>query len=450
MNGKGDLTEGPIWKKLVMFFIPMAAGTLFQQFYNAVDAFVVGKYVGTGALAAVGGTPAVLSNLLIGFFTSLAAGASVVIAQHYGARNMRRVSQEVYTSMTFCGLVGIVLGALVILLTPQLLTLMKTPADTMADAITYTRIYFSGTLFMLLFNMASGILRAIGDSRRPFIFLFISCALNIGLDLFFVLVLHMGVSGVAWATVIAQAVSMICSLVCLCVSKEEAIHIKKIRIRWDILGSMMRIGVPAGLQSAMYSFSNVILQIGVNTLGTVVVASWSMNGKIDGIYWATASAFGTAVTNFVGQNFGAGRMDRIRRCTKTSMVMFSVMTVSLSVLILAITRPLLAVFSEDLEVIETTWKLTTYFVPYYLFWAVIEVISGVLRGVGDAVKPMIIIAVCVCLLRVVWVMTAFRAWHTLPVLSACYPISWAVADVALLLYYFRGSMFAKRKQKAAE
>ena len=446
MSDKNDLTEGTIWKKLVLYFLPIAAGTLFQQFYNAVDAFVVGKFVGTEALAAVGGTPAVLSNLLIGFFTSLSAGAAVVIAQHYGAKNLRRVSQEVYTSMTFCGLVGIVVGGLVILLAPQILTLLKNTEESMADAITYTRIYFSGTMFMLLFNMASGILRAIGDSRRPFIFLCISCVLNIGLDLYFVIVLGWGVSGVAWATVIAQGVSMICSILCLCFSKEEAIRIKKIKIRWDILGTMMRIGVPAGLQSAMYGFSNLILQIGVNTLGTVVVASWSMNGKIDGIYWATAGAFGTAVTNFVGQNFGAGRMDRIRQSAKTSMKLFAVITVSLSALILLITRPVLGILSDDPGVIETTWKLTTYFVPFYLLWAVIEVISGVLRGVGDAVKPMIIIAVCVCLLRVVWMLSAFQVWHTLPVLSACYPISWGVADVALLWYYFRGSMFSKRKE----
>ena len=447
MKAQTDLTEGVIWKKLVAFFLPIAAGTLFQQFYNAIDAAVVSKYVGTEALAAVGGTPAVLSALLIGFFTALSAGASVVIAQHFGAKNMRRVTQEVYTSITFCTIVGLLLGAIVVALTPQLLAVMKTPADTIELAAVYTRIYFGGTVFMLVFNMAAGILRAVGDSRRPFIFLVISCILNIVLDLVFVIAFKWGVAGVALATVIAQAVSMICAIVCLCVSKEQAIRIKKFKIRWDILGSMMRIGVPAGLQSAMYGFSNVILQIGVNTLGTVVVASWSMNGKIDGVYWATASAFGSAVTTFVGQNYGAGRVDRIRQTTRTSMKLFSVITIVFSSVILLVSKPLLAVLSEDPAVIQTTWNLTTYFVPYYLFWTVIEVVSGVLRGVGDAVKPMIIIAICVCALRMVWVVTAFNVWHTLPVLSACYPISWVVADIALLIYYFRGSMFARRKQE---
>lgn len=446
---RNDLTVGGIWQKLVLFFLPIVAGTLFQQLYNTVDAVVVGKFVGTEALAAVGGTPATLSSLLIGFFTALSAGAAVVIAQHYGAKNFRRVSQEVYTSVTFCTLVGIILGGTVILLTPEILSLLGTPEDTMDFAIEYTRIYFAGTVFMLLFNMASGILRAVGNSRLPFVLLMIGCALNIGLDLYFVIVLDWKVAGVAWATVIAQAVCAIASIVCLFLSKEECIRIRKFKIRWDILGNMMRIGIPAGIQSAMYGLSNLILQVGVNALGTVVVASWSMSGKIDGIYWATSNAFGTAVTNFVGQNYGAGRMDRIRQCVRTSTKLFSVMTVLLSTLIMLIAQPLLNVFSDDPDVVKTTWDIITYFVPYYLLWTVIEVFSGVLRGVGDAIKPMLIIAVCVCALRVVWVLSAFQIWDTLPVLAACYPISWGTADVALLWYYFRGSMFGKKKGEIA-
>lgn len=441
MKNINDLTDGSIWKKLIIYFLPIAAGTLLQQLYNTVDAVIVGKYVGTEALAAVGGSPAQLSNLLIGFFTSLAAGAAVVIAQHYGAKNYRRVSQEVYTSITFCTLVGILLGLIVIASAPTLLKVMQTPEDTFDMATTYTRIYFCGTLFILIYNMASGILRAVGDSRTPFVLLIVSCLLNIALDLIFILKYDLGVAGAAWATVIAQGVSAVAAVVILFLSKEECIRIRKFKIRWDILGNMLRIGVPAGVQSAMYGLSNLILQIGVNTLGTVVVASWSMSGKIDGLYWATSSAFGTAVTNFVGQNYGAARMDRIKQCVKTSTKLFAGITLALSAIILIIAQPLLTVFSDDPAVRETTWHIITYFVPFYLFWTIIEVFSGVLRGVGDAIKPMIIIALSVCVLRLVWECSAFMIWHTLPVLSACYPISWAVADVALLWYYFRGSMF---------
>ena len=448
MENRNDLTQGVIWKKLIVYFLPIAAGTLFQQLYNAVDAIVVGKFVGTEALAAVGGTPATISNLLIGFFVALSGGAGVVIAQHYGAKDYERVSKEVHTSMTFCFLVGVVLSAAVISFAPPILRFLKTPADTMTDAVRYTRIYFTGCIFMLLFNMASGILRALGESKKPFYYLMVSCALNIGLDLYFVIGLKMGVAGVAWATVIAQAVSSVLTLLDLLRAKGEyRLQIRKLGINGRILGSMLRIGIPAGLQSAMYAVSNMILQTAVNTLGTVVVASWAMSGKVDGVYWAVAGAFGTAVMNFVGQNFGAGRLDRVKECTKTGMIIFTGITAVLSGLLLLLAKPLLTVFTDDPAVIETTWEIITYFVPFYLTWTVIEIFSGVLRGVGDAVKPVIILALGVCVLRVVWVLTVYQIWHTLMIVSICYPISWAVTDVALLTYYFKGSIFAKKKRR---
>lgn len=445
MNDRNDLTQGVIWKKLVLYFLPIAAGTLFQQLYNAVDAIIVGKFVGTAALAAVGGSPATLTNLLIGFFTSLSGGAGVVIAQHKGAKMHDRVSTEVHTSMTFCFLTGIILGALMIVFARPILVFLKTPADTLNEAVEYTRIYFCGCVFMLCFNMGSGILRALGDSRRPFYYLMVSCVVNIFLDLYFVIGLKMGVAGVAWATVIAQAVSAALVTVSLCISKEEdcRLRFRKLGIKWGVLGNMMKIGIPAGLQSAMYGVSNMILQTGVNTLGTVVVASWAMSGKLDGVYWATSSAFGTAVMNFVGQNYGAGRYDRVKASLKTGMKMFAGITVFLSSMILLLARPALHVFTNDPQVIDTTWLIVLYFVPFYLIWTVIEIFSGVLRGVGDAIKPVIIIALGVCLLRVIWVVTVFSIFHNLFTISICYPISWLVTGIALIVYYFKGSMFAK-------
>lgn len=451
MADRNDLTQGVIWKKLILYFLPIAAGTLFQQLYNAVDAIIVGKFVGTGALAAVGGSPATITNLLIGFFVSLAGGAGVVIAQHYGAKMKDRVAVEVHTSLTFCFLIGVIISIAVIVFSPQILSFLKTPADTLDDAVLYTRIYFIGTIFILIFNMGSGILRALGDSKRPFYYLMASCVVNIALDLYFVIILRMGVAGVAWATVAAQAVSAACVVISLCRSKEECcrINIKKLGIDRRVLANMMRIGIPAGLQSAMYSVSNVILQTGVNTLGTVVVASWAMSGKLDGVYWSTASAFGTAVMNFVGQNYGAGRKDRILSCVKVSAGLFAGITAFLSGMILLLARPALTIFTNDPQVIDTTWKIITYFVPFYLLWTVIEVISGVLRGVGDAVKPVIIIGLGVCLLRAIWVLTVFSASHTLLTISLCYPISWGVTDIALLVYYFKGSEFRKKRIKKA-
>lgn len=431
----------------MIYFLPIVAGTLFQQLYNAVDAIVVGKYVGTEALAAVGGSPSTLINLLIGFFTALSSGGCVVIAQHFGAKRKDLVSREIHTSITFCFIAGAVLTAAVIATAPTILNLLKTPGDTLELAVKYTRIYFSGCIFMLLFNMGSGILRALGESRRPFLYLTASCIVNIVLDLFFVIVLRWGVEGVAWATVIAQGVSAVMVMADLCLAKNEyRLCIKSLGMDLKILWEMMKIGIPSGLQSSMYGLSNMILQIGVNTLGTVVVASWAMCGKLDGVYWAAASAFGTAVTNFVGQNYGAGRGDRIKQSVKTSMILFAGMTVFMSAAILLVAKPVLHLFTNDPEVIETTWKLLTYFVPTYLLWTVIELFSGVLRGIGDAVKPMLIIAIGVCVVRVIWVLTVFKIWPTLFLISVCYPISWGVTDVALLIYYFKGSAFAKKKE----
>ncbi len=445
MTDRNDLTEGVIWKKLILFFLPIAAGTLFQQLYNAVDAIVVGKFVGTEALAAVGGSPATFIGLLLGFFVALSGGAGVVIAQRYGAKDADMVSREIHTAVTFCFIVGIVLSGLVIAFAPQVLTLLKTPEDTLEDAVLYTRIYFGGSVFMLLFNMGSGILRALGDSRRPFMYLLVSCAVNIVLDLFFVIALDLGVAGVAWATVIAQGLSTLLILINLARHDNFPLRLRLLGIDREALKEMLRIGVPSGLQSSMYGVSNMILQIGVNTLGTVVVASWSMCGKIDGVYWAVSGAFGTAIMNFVAQNHGAGQPERIKACTKISLKLFSVATLLMSAGILLLAKPVLTIFTNDPAVMETTWKLLTYFVPTYILWTVIEIFSGVLRGVGDALKPFIILALGVCLLRIIWVLTVFQSFHTLFVISISYPISWAVTDVAMLVYYFKGSMFRRKK-----
>ncbi len=435
---KNDLTQGPILKKLFLYFLPIAAGALFQQLYNAVDAIVVGRFVGTEALASVGGSPSILIQLLLGFFISLSGGCAVIIAQFFGAKDEKKVKTSISTSLIFCLIVGAVLTVVVCAFAPGILRLLKTPADTLEGAITYTRIYFAGSIFMLLFNMASSILRAVGDSRRPFIYLIISCAVNIVLDLFFVIVLKLGVSGVAWATTIAQAISCILNLVNLCRRKEYyRLRLKELTMNFTILKKMMGIGIPSGVQSAMYGISNMLLQIGVNSLGTVVVASWSMSGKLDGVYWSLINSFGVAIMNFVAQNYGAGKNERIRECTKVSLIYSLVGTAFLSIVLLLVAKPLLHIFTTDLAVVDTTYKVIWYFVPTYVTWTVIEVLSGILRGKGDAIKPTAIVAGGVCVLRIIWIFTVFHFVPTLFVLSMAYPASWLVTDVLLLIYYFK-------------
>lgn len=435
MQMRNELVEGPIVRKLVGFFLPIAAGTLFQQLYNAVDAFVVGKFVGTEALAAVGGSPAILSNLIIGFFVALTGGAAVVIAQLYGAQEYDRVSTAMGVSYRLCVWLGLGMGALVCLFSPQLLTLLRTPADTFDQALLYQRIYFLGAAFLLLFNMGSGILRSIGDARFPFLCLFVGCGLNIVLDVVFVIAFSWGVMGVAVATVLSQAVAAL--LVTGKLMRLKGPFRLRFREKGDrsLLKRMLRIGIPSGVQSSMYGLSNLLLQVGINTLGTVVVASWAMSGKVDGAFWAVTSAFGTALTTFVGQNYGAGKLDRIRDSARKSLLLMGGLTLAMSGLLLLLARPLLHLLTNDPAVIDTTWYIILLFVPFYIIWVPIEVFSGVLRGVGDVLTPSLILAGGICGFRILWLFTAFRLSPVLLTLCVCYPLSWVVTDIAIYLYF---------------
>ena len=439
-----DLTEGSIWKKLLLFFLPIAMGTLFQQLYNTVDAVVVGRFVGTEALAAVGGSTAQVIALFIGFFVALTGGAGAVVAQLFGAGRETAISQATHSAMSFSLVMGLVVTAIGIPLTPAILQWMGTPADTMAQSIVYLRVYFAGTVFVMLFNMGSSILRAAGDSKRPLYYLMACCLCNIALDLFFVVGLHMGVAGVALATVLSQLLSTILVLWRLChTTASYHLALGQPRIHGPVMRRMLKIGIPAGLQASMYNFSNLIIQVAVNSLGTVVVAAWTMTGKIDGVYWALSNALGTAVMSFVGQNFGAGKTERIQKSIRVSMVLFMAITIVMEGVLLLIGRYGLRFLIQDTRVIACTWEIMTYFVPYYVVWTFIEVISGMLRGVGDAIIPVAITGVGICLLRLVWVATVFEQFHTVRGISLCYPVSWLITAVAMLVYYRQGRWLRK-------
>ena len=436
---KKDLTQGVVWKKLLVFFLPIAAGTCIQQLYNAVDGLIVGRFVGTEALAAVGGSSAQIINLLIGFFVAITSGASVVIAQVYGANRQRDVQLAAGNAIAVFSLLGVLLMLFGLIFSPAMLRLLKTPADTLEDAILYLRIYFIGVPFILILNMESNMLRSVGDSVSPFLFMVVGCVTNILLDCLFVLVFEWGVTGVAVATVAAQMVNMALLTRKLMTTKESyRLSLGELRLKGVYLKNMLRLGIPAGLQSSMYAVSNMIIQVGVNSLGTVVVASWVMTGKTDGIFWAVSNALGAAITSFVGQNRGAGRDDRVKLCMKQGMILSSIITVGLSGLIMLTGRPLLFILTKDQAVRDTTWLMMVYFVPYYFTWVVIEVLSGVLRGYGDAVRPVVIIGIGICLLRIIWIVTLFAEIHTLFVLCLCYPVSWTLTSGAMYVYYRKG------------
>ena len=434
-----DLTQGVVWKKLLVFFLPIAAGTCIQQLYNAVDGLIVGRYVGTIALAAVGGSSAQIINLLIGFFVATTAGTSVVIAQVYGAGRDEDVRLAAGNALAVFALLGLVLMAFGLIATPAMLRLLRTPEDTMEASILYLRIYFLGVPFVLILNMESNMLRSVGDSFSPFLYMVAGCISNIVLDAVFVLVFHWGVAGVAIATVLAQVLNMgLLTWKLLCTKESYRLSLKELKLKGVYLRNMLRLGIPSGLQSSMYAVSNMIIQVGVNSLGTIVVASWAMSGKTDGIFWAVSNALGAAITSFIGQNLGAGRQDRVKLCVKQGLILSFSITVTLSALIMLLGKPMLHILTEDQAVIDTTYQIMTYFVPYYFTWTLIEVLSAVLRGAGDAVRPVIIIGLGICLLRIVWILTLFQWVHTLMVLSLCYVVSWVVTSIAMTVYYRHG------------
>ena len=443
---RNDLTEGVVWKRLLVFFLPIAAGTCIQQLYNAVDGLIVGRFVGTIALAAVGGSSAQIINLLIGFFVAITAGAAVVIAQVYGAGRTRDVQLAAGNAIAVFALMGVGLMILGLAASPAMLRLLRTPEDTMGDASLYLRIYFIGVPFILVLNMESNMLRSVGDSVSPFLYMVVGCLSNIVLDVVFVVLFKWGVAGVAIATVVSQVLNMALLTFKLLHTKEAyRLSFREMKLKGVYLRNMLRLGIPSGLQSSMYAVSNMVIQVGVNSLGTVVVASWAMTSKTDGIFWAVSNALGAAITSFVGQNLGAGKDERVKQCVKEGMILSGIITVSLSGLILLLGRPMLHVLTDDPAVIETTFEMMTYFVPFYFTWTAIEVLSAVLRGAGDAVRPVVIIGLGICLFRIVWIVTLFQIIHTLPVLCLCYVASWVVTDIAMIVYYRKGSWLRRAR-----
>ena len=431
------ITEGSIFGQLLLFFFPILFGTFFQQLYNTADAVVVGRFVGKQALAAVGGTTSTLINLMVGFFVGLSSGATVVISQYYGAKKADKVHWAVHTSVAFSVIGGVLFMAVGLVGARWALTAMHTPEDVMDHAVTYIRIYFLGMVPNLLYNMGAGILRAVGDSRRPLYFLIGSCFVNIILDVVLVAVLRMGVAGAALATISSQLFSAILVILCLTRTQDMyKVEWRKIRIDGRMLQRIIRIGIPAGMQSVMYNISNIIIQAGVNNLGTDNVTAWATYGKVDGLYWMMINALGISVTTFVGQNYGARRMDRVRKGAGACMVIGVVLTSIVSTALYFWGYLFIELFTSDPQVQLISQSLIRFMVPTFITYITIEILSGTLRGVGDAWMPLIITGVGVCLVRVIWIIFALPHFNTILAAAFCYPMTWALTSAAFAVYYY--------------
>lgn len=442
---QNQITEGVIWKQLLLFFFPILFGTFFQQLYNTTDAMIVGRFVGKEALAAVGGPTGPLINFLIGFFMGLSSGAGVVISQFYGAGQKEEVSRAVHTAVAFSILCGAAITAIGIPAAPYALRAMGTPKDILPYAVLFMRVYFIGVIPNLIYNMGAGILRAIGDSKRPLYFLIASCFTNIILDVIFVVFWHMGVFGAALATILSQLLSAVLVILILIRAKDSyRLSLKAVRIHKDMLERVIRIGFPAGLESVMYSLSNIIIQSSVNTLGTDTIAAWTAYGKIDSLFWMVLSAFGISITTFVGQNYGAGKKERIYKGIRVCTVMAFTATIFLSAFLYTFGSHIFLLFTSDRDVIAKGTEILRYLVPAFFTYVFIEIYSGSLRGTGDCWLPMILVLFGVCVLRIVWILAAVPLKPTIETVIFSYPLTWATTSLMLFVYF---NWFSRLKRK---
>ena len=408
-RARQQITEGVIWKQLLIFFFPILMGTFFQQMYNTVDTIIVGRLVGTEALAAVGATGPLVS-MVNGFFIGVSSGATVVLSQAYGAGDRKGVSDSIHTGVALSLLLGVMLTAIGICLGGRVMGWMGTPENCMADATTYLRIYFAGSIGTVVYNMGAGILRAMGDSKRPMLFLMVTCILN----------------------------------VVLLRQKEDRLELRKLRIERSLLGRILRIGIPAGLQFVTFDFSNVLIQSGINSFGDITMAAWTSYGKTDALVWMISGAFGVSITTFVGQNFGAQKYGRIRQGAWTCLALSIAMVCALNVTLLLFRSQILGIYTDNPEVIAVGSMVMLSIMPYEFLFMPIEVFAGTMRGVGNSLMPTLITGSCVCLFRVVWLMTAVRHWHSLKTLTLSYPLSWALAAAVFLAVYFKGNWLRRR------
>lgn len=437
------MTEGVIWKEILLFSIPLLLGNLFQQLYNAVDSVVVGNYIVAQALAAVGSSAPVI-NLLVSFFMGLAVGAGVIISRYFGARKKEELHIAVHTSLALTFAAGLVMTLIGVLISPYVLQWVGTPSDVMESSVLYLRIYFLGILSVMVYNMGSGILRAVGDSRNPLYFLIVSSVTNIILDMLFVIVFHMGIAGVGWATLIAQTISAVLTMLLLMRTKEEyQVKLKHIRFHKHMLYEIVRLGLPSGLQNAIVSFSNVIVQSNINAFGSLAMAGCGSYTKIDGFAILPVMSYSMALTTFTGQNMGAKKYDRVKQGAKTGILMSVLTIVCISALLLMLGPNVLAIFSSDPTVINYGLYMMHVLAPGYIFLAISHAFNGIIRGAGITTVPMIVMVTCWCGLRMAWILTSVPLFHDIGVVFMGWPLTWIASALWLFLYYRKGKWMTR-------
>ena len=432
------MTEGSIAKSLLLFAVPLILGNLLQQLYNTADSIIVGNFVGSNALAAVGSSGSPIF-LLIGFSQGIAVGAGVVVAQYLGAKDREDAQRAVHTALALAVLLGLILTIGGILVSRALLTAMDTPAEVLEDAVTYIRIYFGGVLFSVVYNMIAGILNAAGNSRRSLVYLAYASLTNILLDLVFIVGLKMGVAGAAIATDISQLVSCLLSLrFLLRVEDDYRVRLRDIRLHGRMALRIIRVGLPTGIQNMVISFSNVLVQASVNSYGAAAMAGFAAYMKVDGFNILPVSSISMAATTFVGQNYGAGRLDRVRKSVWVTVALGVCYTLTTGALLLLGQDPIMRLFTTDEAVIAFGCSAMRWFCPFYFLLSILHGLAGAVRGTGASVPPMVVLLVSLCLFRILWIQWILPLFGTYEGVMMVYPVSWALGAVLMILYTWKG------------
>ena len=429
-----NLTEGKIWKVMLRFVLPIFLGTLFQSLYNTIDAIIVGRFAGKEALAAI---ESVLNfhRLPVSFFVGLSSGATIIISQYFGANKKDEVSKASHTAILFAVFGGLLLSILSCIFSPFFIKLIKVPEEILYQAQIYTIICFSGIVFSMVYNIGSGILRALGDSKTPFYILIVANILNIILDLILVIVFKLGVIGVGFATLISQIVSAILIFIILLKTKLDCkIYINKIRFYKKYMKEIFKLGLPIGIQSVLYPISNTIIQSSINTFGVNSIAAWAISGKLDFLIWTVSDAFSIAVSTFVAQNYGAEKHQRARDGIKVALIMSMIAIFVISFTLYLYNKPLAYFLINDKNIVDLTSKIIKLIAPFYFIYVIGDVLSGAIRGIGDTFNPMIINIFGICVCRVLWIFFIVPLNPTFFMVLYGFIVSWIITATMYITY----------------
>lgn len=431
------MTQGPIWKRITYFALPIFLGNLFQQMYNTADSLIVGNFLGKNALAAVSSTGSLIF-MLIGFLSGIAIGAGVVISRYFGGNKLEEMSKAVHTTVAFGLVAGVVMTAVGVGLSPQILRWMDTPENVMYNSQLYLSIYFMGSLGSVMYNACVGIMQAVGDSRHPLYYLIVSSVVNVVLDLFFIAVLGMGVDGAAWATIIAQYVSAImCLWRLLRVKDSYRVELRKIRFHWDMLKRVVRFGLPSGVQNSIIAIANVVVQSNINHFGDAAMAGVGAYSKIEGFGFLPITSFTMAMTTFVGQNLGAGQIERTKRGARFGTITSVILAELIGVAVFIFAPQLIAAFDTSPDVIAYGVDKARTSVLFYCLLAFSHAMASTLRGAGKAVVPMFVMMICWCIIRVSFLAIAVPLTGSIQMVYWVYPLTWFLSSVTFLWYYRR-------------